>query len=82
MTHHLTISHHFEREIQEYAAASTSNAVYITGGNGDEIVDTIAEFKNDRWRKIGNLTKPRKYHGSIAAGGLTIIIGGRTPDST
>ena len=39
---------------------------------------TVAEFKNDQWRKLNDLTQGRKNHGSIAVGLRIMIVGGYT----
>ena len=58
-----------------YSTAATDTAAYIIGGLFD-YVSTIAEFKNNKWRKFGNLTTARRLHSSISFGGETIILGG------
>ena len=65
---------HFERNIYGYLTASTVDAAYIIGG--DKTRDVIAEFKNDAWRNLGSLVKPRDSQGSISFNGETMIIGG------
>ena len=65
--------------IRGYSTASTHDAAYIIGGID---VDTIAEFQNDEWRKLGSLNKGRYYHGSITVGQETMIIGGYSLDSS
>ena len=60
-----------------YATASTDSAAYIIGGwNRGEFVSTIAEFKNNRWRKIGNLNEPKNDLSAIFNNGEYIVVGG------
>ena len=61
-----------------YSTASTVDAAYII--SGDYTKDVIAEFKNDAWRNLGSLVKPRDSHGSISLNGETMIIGGYSAD--
>ena len=69
------------RKIAIYSTAATDEAAYIIGGsNGSSFYTTIAEFKNDRWRNLGDLTQGRYYHGSISIGQKTMLVGGRTPN--
>ena len=65
------------RQISYYSAASSPDAAYIISGYQDESYSkTIAEFKNNQWRKLGDLTQGRQYHGSISVGLRTMILGG------
>ena len=67
------------RRISYYSAASSADAAYIIGGYQDEDYSTtIAEFKNNQWRKIGDLTQGRNNHGSISVGLRTMVVGGDT----
>ena len=50
------------------------DAVYIIGGWYTR--ETVAEFKNDQWRRLANLKQGRYAHGSITIEGQTMIIGG------
>ena len=60
-----------------YSTAATDTAAYIIGGSaGGTWESTIAEFKNNKWRKFGDLTTARNSHSSISFGGETIILGG------
>ena len=65
--------------ISHYSTASTNDAVYVIGGWSSidggvgEKVKRIAEFKEGRWTIIGEMEKPRRYHGSISFGGKTLI---------
>jgi len=62
-----------------YSTAETDEAAYIIGGYDSYTYSPIiAEFKNDRWRNLGDLTQGRYYHGSISIGQKTMIVGGYT----
>ena len=65
------------RRIFVYSTASTDEAAYIIGGyQGSDYSPIIAEFKNEQWRKLGDLTQGRQYHGSISVGDQAMIVGG------
>ena len=67
------------RKIYWYSTAATDEAAYIIGGyQGSNYSPTISEFKNDQWRKLGNLTQGRILHGSISVGQKTMVVGGET----
>ena len=60
-----------------YATASTNIAAYIIGGyDGSKRVSTIAEFKNNNWRNIGNLNEPKNSLSAIFHNGEYMIVGG------
>ena len=73
------------RKIWLYSTAATNEAAYIIGGDNSPDLDsngtpnwqssTIAEFKNDQWRKLGDLIQGRQRHGSISIGQQTMIVG-------
>ena len=64
--------------IYRYATASTDSAAYIIGGwNGSYKVSIIAEYKNNKWRKIGNLNEPKSGLSAIFNNGEHIVVGGR-----
>ena len=65
-----------------YATASTDSAAYIIGGidGGWDSVSTIAEYKNEKWRYFGRLTKKRNYSSAIFFNGEYIIVGGFVED--
>ena len=42
----------------------------------------IAEYTNDQWHDVGKLNQARHGHGSITAGGLTMVLGGSSSDSS
>ena len=63
--------------ISQYATASTDSAAYIIGGNtGSDRTLIIAEFKNNKWRKIGELNEPKYNLSAILHNGEYIIVGG------
>ena len=63
--------------IYNYATASTDSAAYIIGGyNSGEYVSTIAEYKNNKWREIGNLNEPKDSLSAIFNNGEYIFVGG------
>ena len=41
-----------------------------------EKTTTIARFKDNIWKKVGNLKEARNSHGAIHVNGITIIVGG------
>ena len=57
-----------------YSTTQTADAAYIIGGSYS--MNVIAEFKNNKWRRLDDLNKGRYYHGSITFGNQTMIIGG------
>ena len=63
-----------------YATASTDSAAYIIGGCdggwGCDYVSTIAEYKNNKWRKFGDLSKAKSSSSAIFHNGEYIIVGG------
>ena len=62
-----------------YSTAATSDAAYVIGGYQDSgYSTTIAEFKNNQWRKLSDLRQGRMYHGSISVGYRTMVVGGYT----
>ena len=66
-------------QVYYYPTAATDEAAYIIGGyQGGGSGATIAEFKNDQWRKLGDLTHARNRHGSISIGQKTMVVGGNT----
>ena len=63
--------------ISQYATASTDSAAYIIGGlNGSRYVSTIAEYKNNKWREIGNLNESKYRLSAIFNNGEYIVVGG------
>ena len=63
--------------ISNYATASTNIAAYIIGGlTESKRVTTIAEFKNNNWRNIGNLNEPKDGLSAIFHDGEHMIVGG------
>ena len=61
-----------------YSTASTETAAYFIGGEdvGGKYLSTIAEFKDDEWRKVGELVKARSSPSAISIGDETVILGG------
>ena len=69
--------------ISHYATSSTNIAAYIIGGyDGSKLVSTIAEFKNDQWRNIGNLNEQKNSLSAIFHDGEYIIVGGNLESSS
>ena len=64
------------RAISYYSTANTPDAAYIIGGYST--TSTIAEFKNNQWRKLGDLTQGKWGTGSISVGLRTMVVGGYT----
>ena len=63
--------------ISGYATASTDSAAYIIGGYYDwSYFSTIAEYKNNKWRKFGDLSKARSSSSAIFHNEEYIIVGG------
>ena len=70
------------RQVCHYSTAATDEAAYIIGGyQGGHSSPTIAEFKNDQWRKVGDLTRGRQHQGSISIGRQTMVVGGSIKNS-
>ena len=70
------------RRVHYYSTASTDEAAYIIGGTqGSSNSQTIAEFKNEKWRKLGDLTQGRAVPGTISIGHRTMVVGGYTANS-
>ena len=75
--------------ISYYATASTDSAAYIIGGSYvdyyeyddsfdsfDVSVSTIAQFKNNKWLKIGDLNEKKSALSAIFHDGEYLIVGG------
>ena len=63
--------------ISYYATASTDSAAYIIGGlTGSEQTSIIAEFKNNKWLKIGDLNESKNSPSAILHNGEYMIVGG------
>ena len=74
---------HYLSLISRYTTVSTSNAIFIIGGQKEvdqavdkDISDTIYQFKDDVWSLARNLNKKRCWHASIAVGDEVMILGG------
>ena len=62
-----------------YATASTDSAAYIIGGYGRKLYQsTIAQYKNNKWLKIGDLNEKKKSLSAIFHNGEHFIVGGWT----
>ena len=60
-----------------YATASTDTAAYIIGGWGEwNKVSTIAQFKDNKWLKIGDLNEKKDSLSAIFHDGEYLIVGG------
>ena len=46
-------------------------------GSGNNLYDTVAEFRRFQWTLFGSLDTARRMHGSITYDGQTMVIGGR-----
>ena len=64
--------------ISYYATASTDSAAYIIGGyvKNDGRVSTIAQYKNNKWLKIGDLKEEKYCLSAIFHDGEYFIVGG------
>ena len=62
--------------IYYYATASTDSAAYIIGGWSGHRVSTIAQYKNNKWLKIGDLNEKKNYLSAIFHNGENFIVGG------
>ena len=65
--------------IYDYAVTSTTSSVINFGGydaTKDEGTDEVVEYKNLKWRLLGNLAGPRDGHGSIKMENKIYIFGG------
>ena len=63
--------------IYNYATASTDTAAYILGGGQYGYhFDTIAQFQNNEWLKVGNLKEKKYFMSAISNAGEYLIIGG------
>ena len=68
--------------IYGYSTVSTNDAAFIIGGADAVSFDTIAEYRDSQWRKLGSLSKTRCYHGSITIDKQTMILGGYSSRSS
>ena len=65
--------------ISQYATASTDSAAYIIGGFDDSnYLSTIAQYKNNKWLKIGDLNEKKSYLSAIFHNGEYFIVGGES----
>ena len=68
-----------------YSTTSTDESVFIIGGTSGDYpstveLSTIAEYKDGKWRKIGNMAHGRRRSISYIFGSSMKIIGGESPD--
>ena len=73
--------------IAKYGTASTDSAAYILGGrigwsSKPWRTNTIAQFKNNKWRKIGELKEVKSDASAILFHGEYLIIGGDPDEYT
>ena len=62
-----------------YATASTDSAAYIIGGWGyGDYISTIAQFKNNKWLKIGDLNEKKRGLSALFRDREYLIVGGQT----
>ena len=63
-----------------YSTSHTSDAAYIIGGrtyyHPDPNLNIVAEYKENKWRRLPDLKNPRYEHRSIAIGAKTMVVGG------
>ena len=65
--------------IAQYATASTDSAAYIIGGFAkSQYTSTIAQYKNNKWLKIGDLNEKTYALSAIFHNGEHFIVGGWT----
>ena len=56
-----------------------TSVIYFGGryrDNGWTENDIVAEFKDDKWIRIGNMAQPRDYHRSIQMNDKIFVFGG------
>ena len=54
----------------------STSVIYFGGWNWSQEMKTVAEFKNDNWSQLGEMSQPRRRHQSIEMNGKIYIIGG------
>ena len=53
-----------------------SSVIYFGGGNWNDLMtDEVVEYKNQEWKLLGNLVRPRYAHNSIKMGPTIYIFG-------
>ena len=63
-----------------YSTASTSEAVYIIGGQNTK--EIIARYDaRYGWLQVGTMTQGRHYHGSISLDDEVMVLGGFGSDT-
>ena len=60
--------------ISNYATATSDSAAYIIGGG--TYYSTIAQFKNNKWLKIGDLNERKYLLSAISHDGEYLVVGG------
>ena len=68
------------RFIAFYSTAETLDTAYVFGGQGIDS-NIVAQYNNDRWKRLDNLNSKRYGHGSIIVGDHALIIGGWTRET-
>jgi len=63
----------FSESIRYAATVSFQDRVVVIGG---DYIDLIAEFKNEIWTILTNLSTVRSYHNAIVADHDVVIVGG------
>ena len=65
-----------------YSVVSLPSSVIYFGGSSTDLVitDGVAEYKNFRWKLLGNLSSPRNRHSSINIETTIYIFGGYDDD--
>ena len=59
--------------IRYAAIVSFQNRVVVIGG---DYIEIIAEFKDAKWARLGNMNSIRSYHNAIISDSDIFIIGG------
>ena len=67
------------RFIAFYSTAETLDTAYVFGGQGIDS-NIVAQYNDDRWRRLDNLNNKRYGHGSIMVGDHALIVGGWARD--
>ena len=63
--------------IQQAALISINDYVIVYGGfeSGNDL-STVAEYKNEKWTKLGQMNQARSGHNCILFGSEILIVGG------
>ena len=62
------------RYVAFYSTAETADSAYVIGGQNT--LNIVAEFNNDKWNRLPDLKKGRYGHGSIMVEDRILVIGG------